>query len=184
MRNLYLKYHNDARSRLAKGKERDLNRRLGPAKNIYKLSWSCELEKIAKELAQGCGYDFTRHRSYGQNRETFYGSYGVKTFNVKKHIKEALDKWWKKVKNSYVRQDNKYDPSLFEFSNVSSKLALNLLSSTLNDGFQMAHYKNTELGCAHVICPDPSFSKLQVLCVYKRLLVFILNALIYRNPFL
>ncbi|KAJ1366138.1 hypothetical protein KIN20_026735, partial [Parelaphostrongylus tenuis] len=70
MRNLYLKYHNDARSRLAKGKEHDLNRQLGPAKNIYKLSWSCELEKIAKELAQGCGYDFTRHRSYGQNRET------------------------------------------------------------------------------------------------------------------
>ncbi|KAJ1361367.1 hypothetical protein KIN20_020594 [Parelaphostrongylus tenuis] len=35
----------------------------------------------------------------------------------------------------------------------------------------MAHYKNTELGCAHVICPDPSFSKLQVLCVYKRLTI-------------
>ncbi|KAJ1357357.1 hypothetical protein KIN20_015491 [Parelaphostrongylus tenuis] len=150
MRELYLKYHNDARSRLAKGKERDLNRQLGPAKNIYKLSWSCELEKIAKELAQGCGYDFTRYRSYGQNRETFFGSYGVSTFDVKKHIKQALDKWWGKVKNSYVNQDNKYDPSLFEFSN-------------------MAHYKNTELGCAHVICPDHSFSKLQVLCVYKRL---------------
>uniref|UniRef100_A0A0K0DFD7 SCP domain-containing protein n=1 Tax=Angiostrongylus cantonensis TaxID=6313 RepID=A0A0K0DFD7_ANGCA len=161
MRNIYLKYHNNARSRLAKGKENDLSRRLGPAKNIYKLSWSCELEKIAKELAQGCGYDFTRYRSYGQNRETFYGAYGVRTFDVKKHIKEALDKWWGKVKTVYVRQDNKYDPSLFEFSN-------------------MAHYKNTEIGCAHVICPDPSFSKLQVLCVYKRL-GYMGDSIMWRN---
>ncbi|KAJ1360486.1 hypothetical protein KIN20_019475 [Parelaphostrongylus tenuis] len=158
MRNLYLKYHNDARSRLAKGKERGLNRRLGPAKNIYKLSWSCELEKIAKELAQGCGNGFTRHLSYGQNRQTFI-VYGA--INVKELIKQALDNWWGEVKNSYVHQDNKYDPSLFKFSS-------------------MAHYKNTELGCAHVICPEPPFSKLQVLCVYKRL-GFVDNSTMWRN---
>ncbi|KAJ1361889.1 hypothetical protein KIN20_021258, partial [Parelaphostrongylus tenuis] len=55
MRNTYLKYHNDARSRLAKGEESDMSRKLGPARNMYKLSWNCEFEEIARISVKGCG---------------------------------------------------------------------------------------------------------------------------------
>uniref|UniRef100_A0A0K0DFV7 SCP domain-containing protein n=1 Tax=Angiostrongylus cantonensis TaxID=6313 RepID=A0A0K0DFV7_ANGCA len=37
MRNTYLKYHNDSRSRLAKGEESVFDRKLGATKCIYKL---------------------------------------------------------------------------------------------------------------------------------------------------
>uniref|UniRef100_A0A0K0DRB4 SCP domain-containing protein n=1 Tax=Angiostrongylus cantonensis TaxID=6313 RepID=A0A0K0DRB4_ANGCA len=151
LRTIYLNYHNLVRKGLAKGKYKDLSgRRLGPAKNIHKLSWSCDLAQAAEEIVKDCGYDFSKYQWYGQNRETFYLAYGETNFNVKANIKKALEKWWGQAKNAYIYKDNKYQTTVHEFSN-------------------MAHYKNTELGCAHAICNDSFSSKMQVLCVYRRL---------------
>ncbi|KAJ1362894.1 hypothetical protein KIN20_022612 [Parelaphostrongylus tenuis] len=158
MRNTYLKYHNDARSRLAKGQESDMGRKLGPAKNIYKLSWSCELEKIAKELAKGCGYDFSRYKSYGQNRQTFNSEWKSKEFDVNKLIKESLDTWWGKSKKAYIPQDNKYQPSVYEFSNkYDCELEVSSAKHARNCQFQ--HSKGTGFGENLFIIYTPKFDK-------------------------
>ncbi|KAJ1349299.1 hypothetical protein KIN20_004791 [Parelaphostrongylus tenuis] len=150
MRDLYLKYHNDARSRLAKGKVRvspiaDLDQQ----KNIYKLSWSYELEKIAKELAQGCGYDFTRTDHMDKTERHSMVVIEYKHLTWKKHIKQALDKWWGKVKNSYVHQDNKYDPSLFEFSNFNSDCTI-FPNSRCEDGLCVRPKEQVDSGTSQI----------------------------------
>ncbi|KIH65027.1 SCP-like protein [Ancylostoma duodenale] len=67
LRDLYLNFHNDARRRVAQGKEPNKVGTLNPAKNMYKLSWNCDMEKKAQDHIRSCSSSLGSFGSYGQN---------------------------------------------------------------------------------------------------------------------
>ncbi|KIH65028.1 SCP-like protein [Ancylostoma duodenale] len=72
IRNLFLKFHNDARRRVAKGVEPNKQGKLNPAKNMNKLSWNCEMEKRAQDHIKTCSGGLINFGSWGANTMSGY----------------------------------------------------------------------------------------------------------------
>ncbi|VDK57734.1 unnamed protein product [Cylicostephanus goldi] len=64
---LFLNAHNEARLSVAKGLEPNKCGFLGPAKNMYKLEWDCDLEKQAQNAIALCPSTMGIFTSYSQN---------------------------------------------------------------------------------------------------------------------
>ncbi|EYC31206.1 hypothetical protein Y032_0004g2023 [Ancylostoma ceylanicum] len=146
LRDLYLNFHNDARRRVAKGKEPNKNGYLNPAKNMYKLSWNCDMEKKAQDHIRSCSSSLGNFGSYGQNMMSFGGSGFPKP---EQQIRQALNSWWNRVKQvGMTGNENRYtNQALFTFSN-------------------MVLAKTTEIGCAHKVCNN---NRMTVFCLYNEI---------------
>ncbi|KIH51215.1 SCP-like protein, partial [Ancylostoma duodenale] len=94
IRDLFLKFHNDARRRVAKGEQPSKQEMLNPAKNMEKLSWNCDMEKKAQDHIQTCSGGLGAFGSWGANTMTMGGS-GLSS-NPKPFIERVLKMWWGK----------------------------------------------------------------------------------------
>ncbi|RCN25672.1 hypothetical protein ANCCAN_28613 [Ancylostoma caninum] len=65
--NLILDYHNSVRSKIAFGMERNHTGKLPTAKNMYELTWDCDLEKLAEEIAKNEDYDLESIHPHSAN---------------------------------------------------------------------------------------------------------------------
>uniref|UniRef100_A0A915A2R6 SCP domain-containing protein n=1 Tax=Parascaris univalens TaxID=6257 RepID=A0A915A2R6_PARUN len=75
-RRVVLNRHNDLRSMLAKGLvEYEGGARLRSGKNIYQLSWDCELERVAQEWADRCVYGHSTEEHSKGAGENIYMHY-------------------------------------------------------------------------------------------------------------
>ncbi|KIH59998.1 SCP-like protein [Ancylostoma duodenale] len=154
-----LNFHNQKRERVAKGLEGNF----GPAKNMYKLKWSCRLERLAKKYSQQCldrTDKFMGLGSYGASlvRALQFCYWKFRYINsgfspnpkeAKDFVKLALDEWWKPAQQHYLRPDNRYPGPHFA-------TAANIINS-----------ETTQVGCSYSDCPifgKPE--KLGILCLY------------------
>ncbi|KAL6743738.1 hypothetical protein Aduo_016745 [Ancylostoma duodenale] len=145
IRNLFLKFHNDARRRVAKGVEPNKQGKLNPAKNMNKLSWNCEMEKRAQDHIKTCSGGLINFGSWGANTMSMGGS-GIT--NPQPIIQRILQMWWGKVQQVGLGKDNKYPRSaLYTFGN-------------------MVNSETTEIGCAYKVCGG---NRMQVLCLYNEI---------------
>ncbi|KAL6729232.1 hypothetical protein Aduo_000306 [Ancylostoma duodenale] len=160
VREQVLDFHNRKREDLAKGRLGNL----GPAKNMYKLEWSCRLERLAKKYSQQCldrPDKFMGLGSYGASLVYVDIDY-IPDLAVVKHVTErALDAWWKPAEGSRLRPDNRYPGGAFS-------TAANIINS-----------ETTQVGCSYSLCPVVGKpKKMGLLCLYDDV-AYMTNRVLY-----
>ncbi|KAK0394045.1 hypothetical protein QR680_000543 [Steinernema hermaphroditum] len=148
--------HNQLRSSNALGKEIDGSTGgFAPkAKNMYKMSYDCQLEKIAQSWADRCEFKHSPSslRNAGEN---LYMSWP--TVQNDGPALAASDSWWSELKEIGVEQ---FSPQ-FNFTEF-------LFSKGVGHYTQMAWAKTTKIGCGHAKCPNMNL----VVCNYRQTWVF------------
>ncbi|KAL6736027.1 hypothetical protein Aduo_006421 [Ancylostoma duodenale] len=129
--NLILDYHNSVRSKIAFGMERNHTGKLPSAKNMYELTWDCELEELAEKIAENEDYDLESIHPHSANVDH---RSRCTNFDLDYHMVfgKSLKRWNYEVREfGQTSPENLYsDDSLEHFAN-------------------MAHGKNTKVGCSH-----------------------------------
>ncbi|RCN33409.1 SCP-like protein [Ancylostoma caninum] len=135
MRKKILDFHNQARVKLANGKEQNKTGRLPPAKNMYKLLWDCELEKKAQVAIANCPENLSDLQGYGTNFGKMY--YCPKYPKPSEElVMNELNKWWGEARkygmtdsqNRYIKDD---------------------MQGSMENWANMANGKNTKIGCSY-----------------------------------
>ncbi|KIH59851.1 SCP-like protein [Ancylostoma duodenale] len=141
-RKLLTKLHNDIRRQIAQGMANNYNGGKLPAgKNIYKLKYSCDLEKAAADATgAACSASLANPQKYGQNIQLGFFRYVVPSViaSPKNDLLEAAVKQWYLPAVYYGLRDpnNKFtDPRLYNFVNYSKKSATN---QNIRDRFGIA----------------------------------------------
>ncbi|KAK0413623.1 hypothetical protein QR680_006907 [Steinernema hermaphroditum] len=144
--------HNQLRSSNALGKEIDGSTGgfTPKAKNMYKMSYDCQLEKIAQSWADRCEFKHSPSslRNAGEN---LYMSWP--TVQNDGPALAASDSWWSELKEIGVGQ---FSPQ-FNFTEF-------LFSKGVGHYTQMAWAKTTKIGCGHAKCPNMNL----VVCNYRQ----------------
>ncbi|WKY09842.1 hypothetical protein Q1695_002306 [Nippostrongylus brasiliensis] len=138
----FLKRHNNIRQNVALGTlvVNYFSYFLGPAKNIYKLEWSCELERIAKATINQCQFkNVSTKYVYSTNKFYHYG------FENARAIEEGVYQWVEPIHMNDFGSGFQCHDKIREFCN-------------------MAYPTNTRLGCAYERCG----SDLLISCVYEQ----------------
>ncbi|RCN37974.1 SCP-like protein [Ancylostoma caninum] len=135
MRKKILDFHNNARVKLANGKEQNKTGRLPPAKNMYKLLWDCELEKKAQVAIANCPENLSDLQGYGTNFGKMYycPRYPKPSEEL---VMNELNKWWGEARkygmtdsqNRYIKDD---------------------MQGSMESWANMANGKNTKIGCSY-----------------------------------
>ncbi|KAK0413705.1 hypothetical protein QR680_006952 [Steinernema hermaphroditum] len=150
-RKTILDKHNQLRSQNALGQSRDgsTGRNAPKAKNMYKLSWDCELERIAQSWANRCQFKHSPKnlRNAGEN---IYKSWP--TVQNDGPIVKAADSWWGELTKIGVGAYS----SNFKLTNT-------LFSKGVGHYTQMAWARTTKLGCGHAKCSNMNL----VVCNYR-----------------
>ncbi|KAK0413703.1 hypothetical protein QR680_006950 [Steinernema hermaphroditum] len=136
-RKAMLDKHNELRSQNALGRARDgsTGRNAPRARNMYKLQWDCNLERIAQNWANRCQFQHSRS-NLGEN---LYAS-GPPT-NNDGPARDASASWWDELREIGI---GRYSAN-FRFSNSVS-------SRGVGHYTQMAWARTTKLGCGHAKC--------------------------------
>ncbi|EPB79277.1 SCP-like protein [Ancylostoma ceylanicum] len=154
LRKQFLDYHNQKRRDIARGAESNFNR----AKNMYKLSWSCDLEKKAQRHIQSCPSQVQGLGSTGANNMMWTISGGsFDKSRVEKMIKDTLDKWWEPAKQYRLDADNRY-PRHSGLYNVA-----NIINAA-----------TTKVGCTYNVCGN----RMVILCLYDEI-AYITEKILY-----
>ncbi|EYC11658.1 hypothetical protein Y032_0050g2030 [Ancylostoma ceylanicum] len=109
-----LDFHNKKREEIAKGYVTGFN----GAKNMYKLRWSCKMERHAKKFIQFCDSKINVSEAYGYFKlDIPVGNRGPYT----PYFKLVLEKLWESANKHRLGKDNKYsgDGKLYHVVNVS-----------------------------------------------------------------
>ncbi|KAK6024142.1 SCP-like protein [Ostertagia ostertagi] len=144
-RKIFLDFHNDVRRNISTGIQPNrpvYSRFLGPAKNMYKLKWDCDLEKKAQYQVSSCTFKVPPgmcRLSMSQN------SISVNYVNGKEEeaLRFAQKNWMNPVTTYGVPPNRKFFYRLETFANI-------------------ANHKNMKLGCAYKVCG----SEMLVACIY------------------
>ncbi|EPB79278.1 SCP-like protein [Ancylostoma ceylanicum] len=154
IRKLFLDFHNEKRIQLAKGEVKGFK----PAKNMYKLSWSCELEYKAQQHIKDCPSSLGDFGSYGANNRIYtariQGGRGrisaAEAFpNPKTQITDTLKAWWSPVQNNRLDRENRYPKN-----------------TQLYNAAKIIHAATTQVGCTYHICTRGIESKMEIFCLY------------------
>uniref|UniRef100_F1L5E5 Venom allergen 3 n=1 Tax=Ascaris suum TaxID=6253 RepID=F1L5E5_ASCSU len=154
-RHVVLQRHNELRSMVANGTvEYEGGARLRSGKNIYQLSWDCDLEKIAQEWADRCvyGHSTKEHsKDAGENIYMWYTSGSHQSIDT--NMLRATNNWWDEIK--------KYD---------ASKNPKNIMDNTVlsiaGHWSQQAWGATTKIGCGIRNCTEGSWNTTFVVCNY------------------
>ncbi|PIO56095.1 SCP-like protein [Teladorsagia circumcincta] len=147
-RQIFLDFHNDIRRNIALGKSL-VNFTtnpvvLGPAQNMYKLDWDCDLEQKAAQQIAPCTVPLPIDPSLAQNiaRWLYYGD------SAKEEVLRQTPWSW-------------VTPSLrFMNGTALDRFAVQWAEPLAN----IANWKNRKVGCAYKICPAQN--NMVVSCVY------------------
>ncbi|KIH59111.1 SCP-like protein [Ancylostoma duodenale] len=123
LRDLFLHFHNEARRRVADGRQPTANgKKLKSAKNMYKLKWNCTMEQIAQDHIETCSGKMEGFGSWDSNSRTY--RMNVPRFGAPKPwINRALKEWWDVILEVDLGKDNKYsDVSLYYVANVREQV--------------------------------------------------------------
>ncbi|KAK0394047.1 hypothetical protein QR680_000543 [Steinernema hermaphroditum] len=117
---------------------------------MYKMSYDCQLEKIAQSWADRCEFKHSPSslRNAGEN---LYMSWP--TVQNDGPALAASDSWWSELKEIGVEQ---FSPQ-FNFTEF-------LFSKGVGHYTQMAWAKTTKIGCGHAKCPNMNL----VVCNYRQ----------------
>uniref|UniRef100_A0A1I8AL15 SCP domain-containing protein n=1 Tax=Steinernema glaseri TaxID=37863 RepID=A0A1I8AL15_9BILA len=142
--------HNAYRSSNALGNEIDgsTGQNAPKAKNMYKLSYDCELEALAQAWASGC--QFEHSPNYGEVGENIYSDMSPQS---NASVLDALDLWWSELRNIGV---GAYSP---DFNNSKA------LNVRVENYVQMAWANTTKVGCGNAMCTSPNMYF--VVCNYR-----------------
>ncbi|EPB70748.1 SCP-like protein [Ancylostoma ceylanicum] len=139
-RNLFVRQHNTIRRQIAEGTANGHDgSKIGPAKNMYRLKYNCDLETQALDATRLACVDSIQHPAkYGQNIYT-YVTKEIYDLDKKLLITNAVKQWYLPVVHYGLREPNNVyaDPRLFTFANL-------------------AYDKQVAVGCAYKECPNPS----------------------------
>ncbi|RCN40899.1 SCP-like protein [Ancylostoma caninum] len=143
IRNQFLDFHNEKRKELAAGHVKNFR----PAKNMYKLRWSCDLERSANNYIKFCGINVPLSGAYGAMRAQFKASKGYPRPEL---INTALNGWWKQVEKNHLDEYNRY-PNHTRLFGVA-----NIINS-----------ETTKIGCSYYVCPtNDNKEAVDILCLY------------------
>ncbi|WKY09915.1 hypothetical protein Q1695_002344 [Nippostrongylus brasiliensis] len=137
----FLKRHNNIRQNIALGMlaVNYFSYFLGPAKNMYQLEWSCDLERIAKATINQCQFkNVSTKYVYNTNKFWHYGFENVRA------IEEGVYQWVEPIHMNDFGPKFECHDKIREFCN-------------------MAYPTNTRLGCAYERCG----SELLISCAYE-----------------
>ncbi|VDK47173.1 unnamed protein product [Cylicostephanus goldi] len=126
-RNVMLYDHNLYRSRVAQGYPVHVGRKEQPVgSNIYKVRWSCDLEKLAYLAVKDCSTRKVDVPNYGQNYElvSLFSFEALNDYTVENPYSAALNKWvapmaYKTFNNAEVTFVG--DNDLRPFANISDE---------------------------------------------------------------
>ncbi|KIH53347.1 SCP-like protein, partial [Ancylostoma duodenale] len=139
LRDEYLKSINKLRKQISEGKAANNNQGTCPqGKNIYKLSWDCELELKAQQAVDQCKTNVNEPAGYSQIIKKV-----ASTCDPTKVLKKQIGEWWSADVNK-VGVD----------STPNNKAGLENFA-------KLANGKATKIGCAQKNCNG----KLYVACV-------------------
>ncbi|KAK0409842.1 hypothetical protein QR680_004793 [Steinernema hermaphroditum] len=93
MRQIALDKHNEYRSQQALGKT---SPKMGTVKNMYKLGYSCDLEKIAQRQVDTCNFVHSSRDILGQRGENIYRA-SLSNENLMMHVESAISNWWLEI---------------------------------------------------------------------------------------
>ncbi|EYC02834.1 hypothetical protein Y032_0097g2962 [Ancylostoma ceylanicum] len=126
-----LDYHNRMRLLIAHGREKNHTGKLPAAQNMYELSWDCDLEKKAEEIAKDEDFDLESisprvaniaHKAHCKEHEVEYHFF----------FRKLMERW-----RNEVREYGQTDPK-------------NLYSDdSIEHWANMAYHKNTRIGCSY-----------------------------------
>ncbi|RCN40900.1 SCP-like protein [Ancylostoma caninum] len=147
-RKQFLDFHNQKRRDVASGSVKGFKK----AKNMYELSWSCELESKARQHISSCPGTVRGLGSTGANNMMWSGS----NLQPKQLIKQTLDAWWKPAQQHRLGPDNRYPGGqLFNVANIINAAT-------------------TQLGCTYNQCGNT----LEILCLYDDV-AYLTNKILY-----
>nr|CAD56659.1 ancyclostoma-secreted protein-like protein [Ostertagia ostertagi] len=149
-RQIFLDFHNDVRRNIALGNgliNWTVNADaviLGPAQNMYKVDWDCNLEEVAAQQIAPCNDPLPINTSLAQNiaRWLYFKDSEEET------VLQQVSWYWVSASLGFMK-----GTKLDQFANQWAEPLANI-----------ANYRNRKVGCAHKICPAQQ--NMVVSCVY------------------
>ncbi|EYC38515.1 hypothetical protein Y032_0713g1756, partial [Ancylostoma ceylanicum] len=142
-RSMILEYHDSTRRSIAAGILPNKTGLLGPAKDMFKLEWDCDLENKAERIAEKCPKDVPGNSA--QNIGTFPGA--------------GSDLNWINAVSAIVPWV--FHVQWYGVTNSQNKLTDTRLSNFAN----MVHSKSTKVGCGYKQCGE----LFTLICVYDKI---------------
>ncbi|KHJ80542.1 SCP-like protein [Oesophagostomum dentatum] len=143
VRQTFLDKHNELRSKVARGLERDGAGGYAPkASKMLKMVYDCDIENSAMKNAQQCVFEHSDLDDLGEN--IFMTS--VLKYDKHKAAEEAAESWWSELQEYGVGKSNKFTDRAQQAGHYT----------------QMAWETSYKLGCAVQHCSDMTY----VVCEY------------------
>ncbi|MFH4982192.1 hypothetical protein AB6A40_008901 [Gnathostoma spinigerum] len=149
IRTLLVNGHNKRRSDMAQGRMVTLKTKaVSSGSNVQAFTWDCELERTAREWAQGCSIG----HSYSDDRgENLYWQMRPSPFDAKQNAERAMIAWWDGENDEQGFGDPPYT-NWYYISNKNRHL------------IQMAWAESNKMGCfVKTDCPSMTY----IVCQYK-----------------
>ncbi|ETN75218.1 SCP-like protein [Necator americanus] len=163
-RNAILKFHNDMRSTIARGRYVARGITKPPAVNMRKLYWSCALENSAQQVASGCVFQHSNRqgKNIGENLYQYriQSRWSPNPLPINGTGYDACKAW-----------ENEF-PTIGWPTNVLSQ---NSFNTGIGHATQMAWWQTTMIGCGAAQCSDSTYQKLLVVCHYRDANIIIMN---------
>ena len=149
--------HNYYRSELAKGRMILPDGSFAsPASNMYKMEYSCELEKVSQEWDNRCVWEHSppEHRNGGEN---LYRRITSSPGNKEYAIANSMDLWWNELRQ------------YGGITRTNVTLTMDNFNLGIGHWSQMAWGSSREIGCGYQECPQANNNKtmMLVVCHYR-----------------
>ncbi|KHN71039.1 Ancylostoma secreted protein [Toxocara canis] len=134
-----LKSHNDYRATLAQGIAETPNGYARRAKNLYKLTYDCNLESKAQEWASRCVYEHSPNHWRNDAGENLWTSFATYPLPINgESMTGATKYWWGELKKyGIIDSSYKYSGAMYPIGHWT----------------QMAWSNTTRVGCGVADCP-------------------------------
>ncbi|EYC45102.1 hypothetical protein Y032_0438g1464 [Ancylostoma ceylanicum] len=155
-RNAILKYHNDMRSTIARGRYVARGITKPQASNMRKLYWSCALENSAQQVANRCVFEHSNRngRNTGENLYQY-----------------RIQKRWSPspvpIAGTGIDASKAWEAEFNTIGWPSNLLTQRSFNTGIGHATQMAWWQTSMIGCGAAQCSDNTYQKILVVCHYR-----------------